>query len=79
VLTENADATVTLEAMAAVLERAAAAAMAGDSASDVVAARAQAKAGGISARHALLAVGAAAAAAGIIGIIAIGDEASGRR
>jgi hypothetical protein len=79
VLTESGDATVTLEAMAAALERAAAAAMTGDSASDAAAARAPASGRRISARDALVAVAAAAAAAGIIGILATGDEASGRR
>jgi hypothetical protein len=79
VLTDSADATVTLEAVGTALERAAAAAMAGESASGAAAARAQATGRGISARDALIAVGIAAAAAGIIGIIATGDEASGRR
>jgi hypothetical protein len=78
VLTDSADAAVTLEAAAA-LERAAAAAMAGESGSGAAAARAQATGRGISARDALIAVGIAATAAGIIGIIAMGDEASGRR
>lgn len=78
-LTDGVKTEVTLHATAAALASAAAAATTAEPATDAVAARAPAGRRTISARKALLAVGAAAAGAMIVGFIPTGDEASGRQ